>query len=291
MNIAIIVNRERDPEFVFANETVTLFRNRASLWMEREMEPFLQGDGLRFATRDELFSLSDLILVLGGDGTILSTAREGAKYGKPMVGINIGHLGFLSSVELHNLPLVVDRILNGDYIVHERMMLSAKVIRDGAIHFQTEALNDVVIARGSFSRLVDMKAYIDRRFLCEFPSDGVVIATPTGSTAYALSAGGPVVAPEMNAFVVVPICPHVLNARSMVLPPNGELRLVIRYGESGGASVTADGQDSFPLETGDEIVISESPHVAKLVRLKDISFYELLNAKLTGNKGEESYEK
>ena len=289
MKIAIIVNREKDPDFSFLKETASLFCDQADVFMESDLEG--QIPGVLYVKKEKLFEVSDLIFVLGGDGTILSAARTGAKYGKPMVGINIGHLGFLSSVELHNLSKVKDRILSREYEIDERMMLSAKVVRGGQTQFETEALNDVVIARGSFSRLVDMKAYVDQSFLCEYPSDGIVVATPTGSTAYALSAGGPVVAPDMSAFVVVPICPHVLNARSMVLPPNGSLRLVIRYDESGGASVTADGQDAFGLETGDEIVISQSAHVAKLIKLKDISFYELLNAKLTGKKGEERYEK
>ena len=289
MNAAILVNRERDPNLTFLHETIQIFQGKAVLWMEESFRNDVSG--VSFCPQQELFSKCELILVLGGDGTLLRASRQAARYGKPMVGINIGHLGFLSSVERRNLKSAADRILLGDYEVDERMMLSAKVMRGTQTAFETLALNDVVITRGTFSRLIDLTAYMDGSFLCEFPADGIVVATPTGSTAYALSAGGPVVAPNMDAFVVVPICPHVLNSRSMVLPPDGEMKLVIRYSESGGASFTADGQESFPLETGDTVIISACAHKTKLVKLHHRSFYELLNAKLTGKKGEERYEK
>ena len=289
MNVAILVNREKDPNLTFLHETIQIFEGKAELWMTESFREDVTG--VSFCEEEKLFSNSELILVLGGDGTILRASRQAAQYGKPLVGINIGHLGFLSSVELRNLKNVSGRILSGDYEVDERMMLSAKVMRNDQAVFETSALNDVVITRGTFSRLIDLKAYLNESFLCEFPSDGMVVATPTGSTAYALSAGGPVVAPNMDAFVLVPICPHVLNARSMVLPPDGEMKLEITYSESGGATFTADGQEVFPLETGDEIIISACPYKTKLVKLHHMSFYELLNAKLTGKKGEERYEK
>ncbi len=207
----------------------------------------------------------DFIFVIGGDGTILKAARFYAKSQTPVFGINLGRLGFLSQSSKENLKIAVDRILNDEYIIEDRIMLKSG---------QYTALNDFVIKGCDSGRTSKFSLKINDKFVCDYLADGIIISTPTGSTAYGLSAGGPVLTPSLNAFVVVPICPHTLTARPIVVP-DSEIFTV--YTEE-SSLVSADGQEFY--ETNGGITIQKSDYCAKLVLLKDVDFYSVLRTKL-----------
>jgi NAD+ kinase len=221
----------------------------------------------------------DLVLVLGGDGTILRVARSLVGSGLPIMGINLGDMGFLTAMEITELSKGLQQVLAGEYEVQDRMMLSAKVVRDGQEMASYEALNDIVISKGPFSRIIELFTYINNDFLEKFPGDGVIISTPTGSTGYSLSAGGPIVNPDLHVIIITPICPHLLHHRSVIVHEEDEIRMKVmtRHAE---VVLTVDGQLGFTLQNEDEVMVKRSKHKTKLVNFKDKTFYNLLHYKL-----------
>ena len=219
-------------------------------------------------------SEADMLVVLGGDGTLLNAARETARYDVPILGINLGNLGFLTSLEKNEIgPL--KQILNGEYTIDKRMMLEVQV-RDKKFF----ALNDVVVSRNSISRVVDIEVRDGTELLDKYRADGLIIATPTGSTAYSMSAGGPIVEPGAPLMLVTPICPHSLHSRSIVVSSKRTLSVTVQRPEKHGALVTVDGQDGCELLDGCEVVVKKSKHVAQLVRIHGISFFDTLRKKM-----------
>jgi NAD+ kinase len=230
---------------------------------------------------DELAECADLMLSMGGDGTFLSTARIAAPRGKPLIGINLGGFGFLASVPSgeHMLP-ALSTGLEGILPLQNRMMLQAVVERCGAETASFLALNDIVVGKGAFSRLFRMRTSISGDRVSYFPADGLIIATPTGSTGYSMSAGGPIVAPDVRVLILTPICPHALSARTLVVPPDRVIEMKIP--DLGGAEVnlTADGQEGLVLHSDDVVVVREAPFSARVVVLDGSSFYTRLRTKL-----------
>ena len=217
---------------------------------------------------DDLKSGCDFAFVIGGDGTILKSARFFAKYQTPVFGINLGRLGFLSQASQEKLSEAVDEILAGKYYIDERIMLQSG---------ENLALNDFVIKGNSQGRTSRLTLKINGKAVCDYLADGIIVSTPTGSTAYGLSAGGPVVVPDLNAFIIVPICPHTLTARPLVIPDSEEIS--ISSGESRKEYViSTDGQEFF--ETASEIKIKKSEYCAKLALLDNADFYSILRSKL-----------
>jgi NAD+ kinase len=231
------------------------------------------------AGKAEMFASADLILVLGGDGTFLATARLAGDREVPIVGVNLGGLGFLTEITLDEIRHTLERALGGDITIDRRRMLRAVVHRgDGGVETY-QALNDAVLSRGSLGRTVDIEANVDGAFLALFKADGVIIATPTGSTAYSLSAGGPLVHPSVRVVVLAPICPHTLSVRPIVIDDGACLEFRVRSpGEE--LLLTLDGQETVVLGPEDTIAVTRSPHVACLVRSPQLSFYDLLRTKL-----------
>ncbi len=221
----------------------------------------------------------DLALVLGGDGTILKVARDLAGTDIPIMGINLGDMGFLTAVEARDLKKGLAKLINGEYGIFQRMMLSATVFRKGLKKAQYEVLNDVVISKGPFSRIIALKTYINNDFLERYPGDGVIIATPTGSTGYSLSAGGPIVNPSLNVIIITPICPHLLHHRSVIVHERDEIKIQVctRHPE---VVLTIDGQLAFNLQDEDEVIVKSSKNKTMMVNFKEISFYKLLHHKL-----------
>lgn len=228
----------------------------------------------------------EVLVVLGGDGTLLRSARKAAPRGIPLLGVNLGHLGFLTEVDLPELFPSLERLLSGKYTIEERMMLEARVIRGGSVVEQIIGLNDAVITKGAFARLIFLETYVNDDFVTTYPADGLIVATPTGSTAYSLSAGGPLVTPELDLMVVTPICPHSLWARPLVIDAGSAVRVVVRS-EKGEVMLTVDGQQGYRLRLGDTVSICRSAHRARLIRLKKRSFFYLLRQKL----GEGGYQR
>lgn len=223
----------------------------------------------------------EIMIVVGGDGTILRAARDLAHWDVPILGINVGHKGFLAEIEVEQMDRYLQYIVTGQYQFLERMMLEATVQREGRVLGRFIALNDIVISRGPFSRILTLNTFINEDFLESYSGDGVIVATPTGSTGYSLSAGGPIVNPSLELIVITPICPHSLNNRAVIVTV-GEQILMGVDSRQAQVVLTADGQVGFALEDGDEIVVKKSEQKVKLVHFGDNSFYRLLHQKLKG---------
>jgi NAD+ kinase len=228
--------------------------------------------------RSALARRAELVIVLGGDGTILATARALENREIPILPVNLGGLGFLTSVTLDEMYPLLEAVLAGDYQTSERMMLEAEVMRDGHAVEKQQALNDAVVTQVALARMMDFTVSVDRTEVGNYSADGLILATPTGSTAYSLAAGGPIVQPDLNAFVITPICPHMLTNRPLVVP--GSAVIEIGFPEETGLRLTLDGQVGFELRCADRVVIQKSPNRIKLVRAPGKSYYDILRSKL-----------
>jgi len=222
---------------------------------------------------------ADILIVLGGDGTMLRVARELGGASTPIIGIKLGRLGFLTSVRSNAMVGAVDAILRGEYDVTKRQVLRVTLIRRGN-HLETsDALNDAVISRSAFSRIVRLRLTIDGELLTEYMCDGMIFATATGSTAYSLSTGGPILLPHTRGFVISPICPHALSNRSVIASADSVTRCRV-IGAAGELLLTVDGQVQSRMRVGDEVEVRRSPHTVSLATLKGQSYFELLRQKL-----------
>ena len=280
---ALLTNYSKDKRLVHTRMIKTyITENGGSYWIPRYIsEPDKDGD--------QRYDFSDMpediecVLVLGGDGTLLQAARELLQRHIPLLGINLGTLGFLTSAEKSELPKCLDSVLDDSCSIDERMMLEG-VAYHGSEKIQMNiALNDVIIARAGFSRLVELKIYVNGELLSIYNADGIIVSTPTGSTGYSLSAGGPIIFPQTDVIVITPICPHSLQARSLVV--SGEDRIMIEIGrrrktQKEEAMVTFDGRSAQELETGDRIEIYKAQETTQLIRLKGRSFYQALQNKI-----------
>ncbi|MEN6469649.1 MAG: NAD(+)/NADH kinase [Smithella sp.] len=228
---------------------------------------------------EDLASCVDLIAVLGGDGTMLRTARYVAKQNVPIVGINMGTFGYLTEVNLNETYAALELILQGDFLTEKRMMLDVKIRRSNKIIGSGIVLNDVVINRGNLSRIVELETSINNQYLTTYKSDGLIVSTPTGSTAYSLSAGGPIVFPGKELIIINPICPHTLTNRPIIFPENSDLQITMWSKES-GATVTLDGQESYRISSGDVMTIRKSRYYTRLVLSPHRSYGEILRSKL-----------
>jgi NAD+ kinase len=235
--------------------------------------------GLPEAGNDGRWALADLIIVFGGDGTILRTARLLADRDVPIIGVNLGVFGYLTEVNLDEMYSALEEIIAGNFQVEKRMMLDAEILRGETLLHKGAVLNDVVINRGNLSRLVELETAVDGMYLTTFKADGLIVATPTGSTAYSLAAGGPIVFPELNSIVINPICPHTLTNRPVILPEHVVVEVILNTGEP-GATVTLDGQTSFPITYKDRVLIRKSEQVTKLVASPHRGYLEILRTKL-----------
>ncbi len=221
----------------------------------------------------------DLAVVLGGDGTLLSAARAVGNRAIPLLAVNLGGLGFLTSIPMKDLFPELERALVGSQEVMRRKMLHVSLRRDGAIVAEYQALNDVVIAKSAIARIVDLEAWAGDSFICEYKADGLIISTPTGSTAYSLSAGGPIVYPTVNAICLTPICPHMLTNRPLIVPSEMPIRIVSKANDE-DAYLTVDGQVGIPLEGGDAVECSIADFDVLLIRTPDKTFFDVLRQKL-----------
>jgi NAD+ kinase len=235
------------------------------------------------ATRDDLPGLVDLVVVLGGDGTLLAMADKIARGRRdvPILGVNFGSLGFLTEITRPELVAALADVVEGRATLDERMMLSATVHGRGEFARETPVLNDVVFTRTALSRIIDLSVWVGEQFVTTVRADGLIVATPTGSTAYNLAAGGPIVHPAMEAFILTPIAPHTLSNRPIVVPAAREVRVAVTA-ENGGAEVyvTFDGQTGGPLQPGDAVTIRRAARTVKLVRASTRTYFEVLRQKL-----------
>lgn len=239
----------------------------------------LDLEGVDYMDTGAAVQFADLAVVLGGDGTMLRLARVAAQQELPLLGINVGHVGFMTELEPGELG-EMEKLFDGYSSIDSRMMLHVSVIRNQRVVYENDALNDIVIAKGTAFRVVRVCISADDEEVTSFNGDGVIVATPTGSTAYGLSAGGPVIEPSAENMAVIPICAHALTAKSFVFSP--ERRIMLTASCEGGSEVfvSADGGQSFAVRPDDRVIITRSPLRTRLVRLKGISFYKILQQKL-----------
>ena len=226
----------------------------------------------------------DCMIVLGGDGTVLQAARETKKLHIPIIGVNLGTLGYMTEIEPANLKESLDRLIAGDYEQESRMMLNGKAYLSDGRTEEGWALNDIVITRSGYLQIIHFNIYVNGQFLNDYKADGMIITTPTGSTGYNLSAGGPLVEPRAKLIVLTPICPHSLNQRSIILSPEDVIEIEIPQGREGRiqtVEASFDGTHVIPLETGDRIRIVQSEKITEFIQLNQVSFLEVLHKKMS----------
>lgn len=230
-------------------------------------------------SRNQLAAQSDLLVVLGGDGTLLAAAREAAPRGIPILPINLGSLGFLTSFTLEELYPALEETLAGKAETSERVMLTASLLRKRQAIESKNVLNEIVVNKGALARMIEVELYIDEEFVCRYRADGLIVATPTGSTAYSLSAGGPIVHPDVESLIVTPICPHTLTDRPVVIGDGCKIEMRLR-GDAESVYLTLDGQKGILMQSEDRVGIARAKERLKLIQPHRKSYYEILRSKL-----------
>ncbi|WP_058485273.1 NAD(+)/NADH kinase [Defluviitalea phaphyphila] len=277
--IGLISNTKKDIKLKNTSMIIDwLLKKNCNIYIPENISNILNAPNLE-KEENKIYKESDFIIVLGGDGTFLRAAREASLYNTPILGINLGTLGFLTEVDKNSSFTVLEKVLNGEYYIETRMMLETNV-NNNKNHLIS--LNDVVISRSSLSRIIDFKIYINDKFVDNYTADGVIISSPTGSTAYNLSAGGPILEPSTNMMGITPICPHSLYARSIVV--SSEDIITIEIGENLYFDIilTIDGQMGYRLKNNDIVSIKKSHYKTHLIRTKEYNFYDVLRKKLLG---------
>ena len=255
-----------------------LRQRKIEVFVDKETQACIDPHGSGLA-REALAGKIDLLIVLGGDGTLLSAARALGGHKIPVLPVNLGGLGFLTSVTLDELYPLLEQVLAGEHRTSERMMLDAEILRNGVSAMRQCALNDAVINKAALARMLDFDVYINGNHVGRYRADGLIVATPTGSTAYSLAAGGPIVDPELDAFVITPICPHMLTNRPLVIPDTARVELVFADAED-PAYLTLDGQIGSQLQSKDRIAIVKSSNKVLFIRPPRKTYFEVLRSKL-----------
>lgn len=279
MKIAIIVNFDKKGAVSTASEIISLLtREGAEVYTLNSDFSHKLHSTKEFDTHNELVANCDVLLTVGGDGTIIHCAKHAAAYSKPILGINTGRLGYVAELEADE-TYMLKSLLNGEHTIENRLILSVNVKRaNGSTECYT-AINDAVISRGALSRIIDLSVKIDGAPVCSYRADGVLVATPTGSTAYALSAGGPIIAPDLKCFELVPICSHALSARCVML--SSDSCVEIKASSPDGKSyLTIDGQISVELSENDSVEVKSSEQTLDMIVLKKRNFFKLAGEKL-----------
>ena len=247
--------------------------------VEREQIEHQTGCAVQQVETEKLAGEVDLILVLGGDGTMIAAARMVGDQEVPVLGVNYGGLGYLAEFRIEELYSALESILSGNYRLDRRVMLAVELRRGTDPPKTSRVLNDVVINKSALARIIEIETYFDRHFVNSFRSDGLIVSTPTGSTAYNLSAGGPVIFPSMNAVVITPICPFTLSNRPIVVPDNAEIELLLKT-DNEEVALTLDGQVGFPMEVDDRVVIRKSRTTFNIIQPSNRNYFDVLRDKL-----------
>ena len=270
-SVAIVSKKSKRSAWQSGEELQRWFADRGVAAVHLENEPDPEVTTLPPETEG--------IVVLGGDGTLLSVARHYAALGVPILGVNVGGLGFLTEISLDELYPSMEQVLAGKYVVEERMMLTARLCRQGQLCWEKHFLNDAVINKGALARIVELATWIDGEYLTTYRADGLIVSTPTGSTAYTLSAGGPIVYPTLRHIILIPICPFTLSNRPIILPDT--VTVTVTFEEKvQDAYLTLDGQEGQPLQQDDRLELFVAPRNLKLILSPHRSYFEILRTKL-----------
>ncbi len=257
-----------------------LLRRQLRVLLDESTARLIPDNTLEAASREAIGEQCDLAIVMGGDGTLLNAARSLVDYEVPILGVNLGRLGFLADVSPGELPHRLDEVLNGEFREARRSLLHAQVLHDGQATGEADALNDVVVHKREVARMIEVDTFVDGRFLNAYHADGLIISTPTGSTAYALAGGGPILHPGLEAVVLVPICPHTLTHRPIVVKADSVIEVVLNPTTTTQTQITCDGQISLSIEPGDRIMIRKKERQVRLLHPVNHDYFKLLRAKL-----------
>ena len=278
MTVYISPNPGKEQAVATAQQAAQLLLMQgATVLMRDDLNETCCADGVQYLPLEECLPRTDVILTIGGDGTILHEANLTLQYQKPILGINIGRCGFLATCEVDEMEEKLAALVRGEYLLDSRMLLYVRVL--GEENWEGHALNDVVVTKGRLQQAIDFSIYCDDILVEHYRGDGVIVATPTGSTAYSFSAGGPIVEPEANNIIITPICAHEVGSRCIVASDRRVVTVEMVRNARRNAYVSVDGGRAFRLNLGDVVTIQKSHLETKLVRLKERSFYDVVNAK------------
>ena len=279
----IYTNQYKDSELKTTNRIKQYLEEKEQTVSVRIITQDWKATNWMDVKNDPILSQVDCMLVLGGDGTVLQAVRETKDLDVPLIGVNLGNLGFMTQIELSNLEESLDRLIAGDYDQEERMMLNGKITFEDGTTRENWALNDVVVARCGSLQMIQLQVFVNGHFLNDYSGDGIIVTTPTGSTGYNLSAGGPIVEPKAKLILLTPICPHSLGQRSIVLSAEDEIEICVAPGRDGKTQkveVSFDGTHGVELCTGDKLRIAKSKEKADFIELNKISFVKVLHQKM-----------
>ncbi|MEE9252752.1 MAG: NAD(+)/NADH kinase [Thermodesulfobacteriota bacterium] len=284
MKIGIVGKSHSKEAVEITLELVEWIRSRdIEVFVERELG--LEAGLGKSVNRGEIPELSDIILTLGGDGTFLAVARLASEYGVPILGINLGRLGFLTEINRDEIYSMMEHLLSGDYSVEERNMLIATIIRGEEIIGDFVVLNDVVINKGAVARIIDLQISINGSNITTFQADGLILSTPTGSTAYSLSAGGPIIYPTLPVTLITPICPHTLSNRPILVSSDAVVKVKLLPTDTIDIFLTLDGQGGIPLRMGDVVEVKKAARPLKFIKSPFIDYFKILKRKLGWGEG------
>ena len=277
-----LIGKYGDPSIAQSLTTMAGFlaEQHIAVWLDDETARTVPDLGLNICNRDELGERCDLAVVIGGDGSLLNAARSLSDAGIPVVGINLGRLGFLADISPDTMLDVMKEILAGKYCHEERFLLHSAIVRDGETIQECDAFNEVVVHKWNMARMIEFETHVNGLFMDVQRSDGIIVSTPTGSTAYALSGGGPILMPTLNAIALVPICPHTLSNRPVVVDGDSYIGIVVRDCKVDHAQMTCDGQTNYDLRDGDRIEIKKKSKPIRLIHPANHDYFHILRAKL-----------
>ena len=280
MKTAVVVNLSKEEAISCAGEiSLLMLSNNSDVFMLSECAPFYKGVKVSYTdTIEELFRICDIAITVGGDGTIIHAAKYAARFDKPLIGVNVGRLGFAADIEIDGISELT-RILDGNYSVEERVLFDVEVIKNG-VSKNYLAVNDAVIARGQLSKIIDLQVTLDDEEIAKYRADGLLFSTPTGSTAYSLSAGGPIIAPQLDCILMTPVCPHSLFSRSVIFEGNSVLTVSVKIPDECCCVLTIDGEKNVDILADDIVKIRKSDLKLKFVSINKRNFYRKLNEKL-----------
>lgn len=280
LKIAVLVNLSKPEAISHARDiSLLLLSNNAQIYMLDACSQLFKGLKIKYLQSiGEIFAVCDIAVTVGGDGTIIHAAKYAAKSDKPLIGVNVGRLGFAADLEIDDISMLT-RLISGDYTVENRMLLDVEVVKNNESKHYI-AVNDAVVARGQFSQIIDLGVSLNGEKIAKYRADGLLFSTPTGSTAYSLSAGGPIIAPAMNCILMTPVCPHSLFSRSVLFDGDSTLSVTVKLSEEACSVLTIDGEKNINILIGDKVIIKRSELELKMASLHSHNFYRKINEKL-----------